>query len=101
MSTSDNHTPLLLPAPGEGTTGDSDVTTLEVGGQSISFDKLGPMIVNSDGTLSRISNWQELTPAEQKNTIRVLSKRNQLRVATVSKAQAETQTQLTEAQPAE
>ncbi|KAG8678515.1 hypothetical protein FRC09_019770 [Ceratobasidium sp. 395] len=101
MSTSDNHTPLLLPAPGEGTTGDSDVTTLEVGGQSISFDRLGPMIVNSDGTLSRISNWQELTPAEQKNTIRVLSKRNQLRVATVSKAQAETQTQPAEAQSAE
>ncbi|QRV88702.1 Fungal specific transcription factor domain [Ceratobasidium sp. AG-Ba] len=87
MSFEEKHTPLLLPAPGEGTSGDSDITTLEVGGKSISFDKLGPMIVNSDGTLSRISNWQELTPAEQTNTVRVLSKRNQLRMASVSKKQ--------------
>ncbi|KAF8605812.1 hypothetical protein BDV93DRAFT_604841 [Ceratobasidium sp. AG-I] len=81
-------TPLALPAPGEGSVNDPNVTTLEVGGQSVSFDKLGPMIVNSDGTLSRISNWQELTPAEQKNTIRVLAKRNQLRLSNVSEAQA-------------
>jgi hypothetical protein len=35
----------LLPAPPS----DGDTTTIEVGGRAISLDKLGPMIVNSDG----------------------------------------------------
>ncbi|CAE6395501.1 unnamed protein product [Rhizoctonia solani] len=87
MTSPKNPTPLALPAPDESSTTDSEVTTLEVGGKSISFDKLGPMIVNSDGTLSRIANWQEMTAAEQKNTIRVLSKRNQLRTSTLAEAQ--------------
>ncbi|KAL1746634.1 hypothetical protein HDZ31DRAFT_33841 [Schizophyllum fasciatum] len=41
------------------------------------LDELGPMVVNSDGTLSRIANWADMTEAERKNTLRVLSKRNQ------------------------
>ncbi|KAH7335471.1 hypothetical protein B0J17DRAFT_719997 [Rhizoctonia solani] len=88
MSSPKNPAPLALPAPDESSLNDPGVTTLEVGGKSISFDKLGPMVVNSDGTLSRIANWQEMTPAEQKNTIRVLSKRNQLRTSTFAQAQA-------------
>ncbi|CAE6457125.1 unnamed protein product [Rhizoctonia solani] len=88
MSSPKNPTPLALPAPNESSASDPGVTTLDVGGKSISFDKLGPMVVNSDGTLSRIANWQEMTPAEQKNTIRVLSKRNQLRTSTFAQAQA-------------
>jgi hypothetical protein len=37
----------LLPAPPEHA--DDDVTTVEIGGQAITLDKLGPMVVNSDG----------------------------------------------------
>ncbi|CAE6468303.1 unnamed protein product [Rhizoctonia solani] len=88
MTSPKNTTPLALPAPDESSTSDPSVTTLEVGGKSISFDKLGPMVVNSDGTLSRIANWQEMTAAEQNNTIRVLSKRNQLRTSIFAQAQA-------------
>lgn len=88
MSSPKNPAPLALPAPDGFSANDPGVTTLEVGGKSISFDKLGPMVVNSDGTLSRIANWQEMTPAEQNNTIRVLSKRNQLRTSTLAQAQA-------------
>jgi len=44
------------------------------------LDELGPMIVNSDGTLSRIANWQTMTDLERERTVRVLNKRNQLRL---------------------
>ncbi|KAF8890709.1 hypothetical protein BD779DRAFT_1438236, partial [Infundibulicybe gibba] len=43
---------------------------------AIQLDELGPMVVNSDGTLSRISNWSQLTEAERDRTLRVLSARN-------------------------
>lgn len=44
------HRPLALPAPGEGTQVEQEgATTLEVGGESVKMDKLGPLIVNSDG----------------------------------------------------
>ncbi|BGP26790.1 fungal specific transcription factor [Rhodotorula toruloides] len=70
--------PLALPAPAD----DDDIARIEVNGQSYSlFDRLGPTVVNSDGTLSRISDWSERTPAERANILRVLGKRNQLRLA--------------------
>jgi hypothetical protein len=34
-----------------------------------------------DGTVSRIANWGEMTALERENTLRVLGKRNQLRLA--------------------
>ncbi|BGP00462.1 hypothetical protein RTBOTA2_004750 [Rhodotorula toruloides] len=69
--------PLALPAPSDGET-----ARIEVNGQSYSlFDRLGPTVVNSDGTLSRITDWAERTPAERANILRVLGKRNQLRLA--------------------
>ncbi|KAF2147033.1 uncharacterized protein K452DRAFT_194342, partial [Aplosporella prunicola CBS 121167] len=44
------------------------------------LDHLGPMVVNRDGTLSRIANWEGMTELERTNTLRVLGKRNQLRL---------------------
>ncbi|GAA5985271.1 hypothetical protein JCM10908_002596 [Rhodotorula pacifica] len=67
---------LALPAPS-----DDQHVKLEVNGQSFSlFDKMGPTVVNSDGTLSRIADWAEKTPAERANILRVLGKRNMLRL---------------------
>ncbi|KAM0786616.1 hypothetical protein ACM66B_002069 [Microbotryomycetes sp. NB124-2] len=61
--------------------GQATATTLTVNEQSVSlFDKLGPTVVNSDGTLSRIGNWAELLPHERANVLRVLGKRNQIRL---------------------
>lgn len=31
----------------------------------LNLDHLGPMIVNSDGTVSRIANWDKMTEREQ------------------------------------
>ena len=38
---------------------------LEVGGDRVSLDDLGPVIVNKDGSLRRIGNWAELTEHER------------------------------------
>ncbi|GAA5994568.1 hypothetical protein JCM5350_006493 [Sporobolomyces pararoseus] len=73
-------TRLALPAPPTAS-GVDDTTKIDVNGASVSlFDKMGPTIVNSDGTLSRIVGWPEMTPDERKRTLRVLGKRNQIRL---------------------
>lgn len=46
---------------------------------SVKFDSLGPIIINSDGTLSRIPTWDTLTDAEKVKTVRLIAKRNKLR----------------------
>ncbi|KAB2103101.1 hypothetical protein AG0111_0g9184 [Alternaria gaisen] len=70
-----NKTPLPLPAP----TAEDSVTQVNVGGQAVKLDHMGPLVVNKDGTLSRISNWNEMADIEKQNTLRILVKRNQLR----------------------
>ncbi|KAF7526106.1 hypothetical protein PCG10_004337 [Penicillium crustosum] len=50
------------------------------GGTEVKLDHLGPMVVNVDGTLSQIGNWQQMTEIEKSNTLRVLGKRNQKRL---------------------
>jgi len=46
---------------------------------TVKLDHLGPLVINSDGTLSRIQNWDGMTEAERERTLRVLGKRNMLR----------------------
>ena len=60
--------------------------TLLVGGQPLKLDALGPIVLNSDGTTSRISNWSAMTEAEQRNTIRLIAKRNKKRQAELTAA---------------
>ncbi|TFY66772.1 hypothetical protein EVG20_g4316 [Dentipellis fragilis] len=71
----------LLPAPSEPTSGDSSTPKLDISGDTIAsmkYDALGPLVVNSDGTLSRITNWPNMTERERERTIRVLAARNQI-----------------------
>ncbi|KAI1412302.1 hypothetical protein F5Y13DRAFT_45843 [Hypoxylon sp. FL1857] len=70
------HQPLPLPEP----THNGDTTELPVGGEGVKLDKLGPLVVNEDGTMSRIANWAEMAEIERQNTLRILGKRNQLRL---------------------
>ncbi|KAF2680734.1 hypothetical protein K458DRAFT_271389, partial [Lentithecium fluviatile CBS 122367] len=68
---------LPLPEP----TVESKAVELNVGSeQGVKLDHLGPMVVNRDGTLSRIANWEHMAEIERKNTLRILGKRNQLRM---------------------
>jgi len=46
------------------------------GSMSISLDSLGPVIVNIDGTISRISNWDQMTEREREVTMRRIALRN-------------------------
>ncbi|KAE8376508.1 hypothetical protein BDV26DRAFT_265472 [Aspergillus bertholletiae] len=56
-------------------------------GSTVKLDHLGPLVVNQDGTLSRIGNWAQMTEIEKKNTLRVLGKRNKLRLEALKAAQ--------------
>lgn len=77
-----NKQPLPLPEPPTG----SEATQLAVDGEGIKLDHLGPMVVNVDGTLSRIGNWDKMAPIERENTLRIIGKRNQARLATLRAA---------------
>ncbi|KAE8211035.1 hypothetical protein CF327_g5164 [Tilletia walkeri] len=73
-----------LPAPSDIQESTTTPTNLNVASDSSStfkFDALGPLVVNTDGTLSRIHNWSSMTESERERTLRVLGKRNKIRMA--------------------
>ncbi|ORX94027.1 hypothetical protein BCR34DRAFT_580217 [Clohesyomyces aquaticus] len=78
--------PLPLPAP---PSEDKDRKLEVVSEESMKLDHLGPMVVNRDGTLSQISNWEHMTEIERTNTLRVLGKRNMLRREALEKEEQE------------
>ena len=49
--------------------------------EGVRLDDLGPLVVNRDGTASRVANWDRMTPAERETTVRVLRRRNAARIA--------------------
>lgn len=53
------------------------------GEAAVPLDELGPLIVNPDGSLRRIANWQELSEGERAAALRRLSRRNAQRLATL------------------
>ena len=53
------------------------------------MSELGPIIVNTDGTLRRIENWAQLTKAEQASTFRMVARRNKKRLEALKALQAE------------
>ncbi|KAI0843603.1 hypothetical protein F5Y06DRAFT_7345 [Hypoxylon sp. FL0890] len=77
--------PLPLPEPAHS----GETQELPVGGEGVKLDKLGPLVVNEDGTMSRIANWAEMAEIERRNTLRILGKRNKERLdALKAKGQA-------------
>ena len=62
--------------------GDAPVRVIDLSsGASGALDALGPVVVNEDGTLARISNWHVMTAEEQRTTQRVIAERNNRRLA--------------------
>lgn len=78
-----------LPAPGESST----PTTLDVSGDgtTVKLDHLGPLVVNVDGTMSRIGNWSEMAEIERQNTVRIIGRRNKQRLEVLRKAKEKEQ----------
>ena len=58
--------------------------------ESIRFEEMGPIIINSDGSTRQIDNWDKMTKSEQEVAWRRISKRNeQRRKALLEKQQKE------------
>jgi hypothetical protein len=66
--------PLLPPADPN----DSSIPRINLG-ETISFEEMGPIIINSDGTTRRITNWDQMTKREQEVSWRRIKKRNEER----------------------
>lgn len=49
-------------------------------GETLKLEELGPIIINSDGTTRRITNWNTLSKNEQTSTWRLISARNKKRI---------------------
>lgn len=71
--------PLGLPSPPSKEEEAAMKLDMSSGSDTIKLDHLGPLVVNKDGSLSRISNWEQMTAQEKKSTLKILGKRNQLR----------------------
>lgn len=69
--------PLALPEVPRARTAQLDMSN---GDASVKLDHLGPMVVNADGTLSRIANWENMAATEKEATVRIIGKRNQARL---------------------
>lgn len=72
---------LFLPSTESSSDGQPKQLRLDLGADGgVTLDHLGPMVVNVDGSLSRIGNWEQMTEIERKNTLRILGKRNKQRL---------------------
>ncbi|KAG8908925.1 hypothetical protein FRB99_000028 [Tulasnella sp. 403] len=73
-----------LPAPSESNGNERNVLSEEE-----QLEKFGPIVVNGDGSLSKIDNWADMTPAERAATMRRLKKRNAERLERLKKEHVE------------
>jgi hypothetical protein len=62
----------------------SGVRVVTVDGNPVKLDRLGPIVVNKDGSLSRITNWVEMSEGEQQRTLKVVARRNKMRMGTLA-----------------
>lgn len=67
--------------------GQPGYTKLEVDGDAVVFDSVGPLVVGEDGGLSRISNWSVMNEQERASAFRLLGKRNKARLAKLRQIQ--------------
>ena len=80
-SSGDSCPPMLaLPAPASMQAEGDSAMQLTLGQRVSLEEELGPLVVNSDGTVARISNWKQMTDRERGNVLRVLGKRNKERL---------------------
>lgn len=76
---------LLLPPPIEE---DPSEKTMKLG-EKISMEHLGPIIINTDGSLRRIDNWDKLSKEEQDRSFRLIAARNKKRIEILKQQEQE------------
>ena len=75
-----------LPAlPDEVEKRESTERSLEVDGETVTLDELGPIVVSKDGKLGHLSNWHEMTESEQVAALKFVAARNAKRRAALLK----------------
>ena len=75
-----------LPAlPDELEKRESAERTLDVDGEPVTLDELGPIVVSKDGKLGHLSNWHEMTESEQAAALKFVAARNAKRRAALLK----------------
>mgnify|MGYP000043236320 CR=1 FL=1 len=57
---------------------DSNLPRIKLG-ETIRFEEMGPIIINTDGTTRAIANWDDLSEREKEVTWKRISKRNEER----------------------
>lgn len=57
-------------------------------GDSVKLDQLGPMVVNTDGSLSRISNWHSMSDIEKERYYSIVLVRNEARLKALREKRA-------------
>ena len=62
-----NKAPALLPERSS-QANEAQVRSIQVGGEKVLLDELGPVIIHKDGTLGHLSNWHEMTEHEKEMT---------------------------------
>ena len=70
--------PLLLLPVDESKLNKKELPSMKLG-ETMKFDQMGPVIINTDGTTRRISNWDTLTEREREVTWKRIRKRNEER----------------------
>ncbi|KAL1511252.1 hypothetical protein AB1Y20_006061 [Prymnesium parvum] len=58
---------------------ESQRRAIEINGETVTLDELGPIVLKEDGRLGRLSNWHEMTEHEQAATLKFVAKRNATR----------------------
>ena len=71
-------------------TNDPSIPSIQLG-ETISFQEMGPVIINSDGTTRRIENWDQMSKHEQEVAWKRISKRNEQRRKALLAAQEQQQ----------
>lgn len=68
-----------------------DVPPSSDGGENFTMklESLGPIIVNTDGSMQRIPNWNEMPQSEKDKTMRLVSARNKKRMMALRNANAD------------
>ena len=69
--------------------GEDSATTVVVNGEPLRLDALGPIILNTDGSTSRISNWTQMAEVERQRALRLIAKRNKKRREKLQKEERE------------
>eukprot|EP01045_Picozoa_sp_COSAG04_P008118 COSAG04_NODE_442_length_14382_cov_72.823566_13_plen_315_part_00 len=77
--------PLELPDAANVAEREDGVRVMDVDGTPVKLDRLGPIVVQKDGSLKRITNWQEMTEPEQQRTLKVVARRNKMRTGQLEK----------------